>query len=316
MESFSCPKHTLFAQKLKVHAKPRQIDDSTTILTTMATSNRGNNGNNRLMYLLDRLDSIRCASHATEAEEAMEDFAHVLLQLRILKGGLQQLHYHLHDNEEAVFHKCDETLLQDLDTFGAAIHILLDAIYRFTGHASPEFHSNACIALVHFAVQSRERSQAIYRMGGLDCIIRLMECHRSVDYVQNICIAALLVIGKNTGFCLLDLEAVILQQIVSAMEYHQVSCEVYVVACSALGTLFGPESGVVVNSNPDNENDLYIRSLTAISYGIILHFDDRVAQGVGRTLLCNMVGPDIADEMIAEVENDHHGGGVLCAAAA
>jgi len=29
-----------------------------------------------------------------------------------------------------------------------------------------------------------------------------------------------------------------------------------------------------------------------------------------------MVGPDIADEMIAEVENDHHGGGVLCAAAA
>ena len=98
------------------------------------------------------------------------------------------------------------------------------------------------------------------------------------------------------------------------MEYHPESSKLYVVACSALGTLFGPGSRVMCHPQDDSENDLYHRSLTAICYGLITHVDDQVSQGVGHSLLCNMVGPDVAEEMISHVQNSL--GGVYAAAAA
>ena len=107
--------------------------------------------------------------------------------------------------------------------------------------------------------------------------------HRSVDYVQIIGVAALMVIGKNVGITLMELEALILEQIVLAMEYHPESSKLYVVACSALGTLFGPGSRVICHPQDVSENDLYHRSLTAVCYGLITHGDDQVSQGVGHT---------------------------------
>jgi hypothetical protein len=60
------------------------------------------------------------------------------------------------------------------------------------------------------------------------------------------------------------------------------------VACSALGTLYGPGSSVINSTSStdddDDENDLYHRTLDAICYGLILHLDDPVAEGVGHTL--------------------------------
>jgi hypothetical protein len=270
---------------------------------------------NRLMYLLDRLDRIRHAALPSDAEEAMTDFTFELLHLRILKESLQQQQQQQQQQPETVvFHKGDETMLMDLESHGA-ISTILETMHRFFGRAAPEFYNSACIALVHLCFQSKGRSEVIYRQGGVGIVIQMMQCYRSFDYIQVIGIAALMVIGKNLGLYLLfDLEATILQQIVVAMECHQESSRVYMVACSALGTLFGPGSSSVICQGGDDENVLYHRALNAIAYGLILHLDDQVAQGVGSALLCNMVGPDVAEEMIAYVENTH--GGVCCAAAA
>jgi hypothetical protein len=215
-------------------------------------------------------------------------------------------------------------LVETLESSHGAIRILLQTISRFLSYpeqqqpVTPEFYNSACIALVYFAFHSRERSHAIYRQGGLGCILKILQYYRTVDYLQIIGIAALMVIGKGVGMFLHDLDATILQQIVLAMEYHTESSKVYIVACSALGTLFGPDSRVMMMKREKenyDDNHLYSQALYAICYGLILHLDDRVAQGEGNALLCNMVGPSVAKEMIAEVEYTH-GGGMYHAAAA
>jgi hypothetical protein len=125
-----------------------------------------------------------------------------------------------------------------------------------------------------------------------------------------------MVIGKNVGVYLHDLVVVILQQIVLAMEYHTESSKVYIVACSALDTLFGPDTSATKRCEKKNdEDDLYSQALYAICYGLILHLDDPVAQGVGNALLSNMVGPSAAEELIAKVEYTY-GDGMYNAAAA
>lgn len=272
---------------------------------------------NRLSYLLDRLDRINHSIRSEDAQDAMHDFTHELLQLGILKDELRVRQAQQEPHNVAIFKKGDETMLQDLQSQDA-IPILLCAIQRFMGQAAPEFHNSACIALVHFAFQSRERSRIIYENDGFNILVQMMQCYRSTEYVQIICIAALMVIGKNARMYQLlfeHLEALVLHQVVLAMECHQESSKVYVVACSAIGTLFGPGSAAIVHHmNSDDENNLYHRTLDAICYGLILHLDDQVAEGAGHALLCNMVGLDVAEDMIAEVQNAH--GGVFAAAAA
>lgn len=126
----------------------------------------------------------------------------------------------------------------------------------------------------------------------------------------------------------LDLESSILLQILEAMEYHQEElllsddARVYIVACSTLGALLGPENTVMMDGG-EMENYIYHRVLHSITYGLILHVDDPVAQRVGNALLGSLVGTDVAQEMIAEVEQNHCsscgddvGGGIVCAAAA
>jgi hypothetical protein len=263
------------------------------------------------MFLLDRLDRLKCAVKVEEAEDAMYEFSHGLLDMRILKEGLQQ---QFGPTEVTLFNKGDETMLQDLHAHGA-IYILLDAIRRFMGVASPEFLNSACIALMHFAFQSKERSRYMYRCGGFGVVIELMQCYRSVDYIQIICIALMMVIGKNVGISLFLLETPILCQIVLAMEHRCESSKVYTVACSALVTLFGPGSSFAV-MGCDDENDLYHRALGAICYGLVLHLDDSTAIDAGNTLLRNIVGPNVAEEMVNEAERDHCGGTHVAAAAA
>jgi hypothetical protein len=141
----------------------------------------------------------------------------------------------------------------------------------------------------------------------------MMEAYRSVDFIQIIAISALMIVGKNVGIDIFDLEGPILVEIVSAMEFHQESAQLYVVACSALGTLFGPESAVMI-PHSDEGIELYHRAIDAICYGlVILHLDDRAAQILGKSLLCSMVGPKVAEEMMIFVENSY---GVYAAAAA
>jgi hypothetical protein len=286
---------------------------------------------------VDRLDRIHYASRPEDAEDAMHEFTHALLQMQMLQRG-QPSSEVIFCNPETKSNDDDDDddqarLVKTLESSHGAIRILLQATSRFLSvpeqqqqqqqqRVTPEFFNSACIALIHFAFHSRERSHAIYKQGGLGCILKILQYYRSVDYLQIIGIAALMVIGKTVGMYLHDLEATILEQIVLAMEYHTESSKVYVVACSALGTLFGPDRSSVMMTGrrcteKENEEDdcLYSQVLYAICYGLILHLDDPVAQGVGATLLCNIVGPSLAEEMIAEVEYTH-GGGMYHAAAA
>jgi len=266
----------------------------------VSMSSLSHRSESRLDYLLDRLSRIQDAESPERAEEPMHNFTSELLQLRSTK-----------QREVIVFKKGDETLLYDLAQHGA-IPIILDAIDRSIGY-SPEFHNSACIALLHFAFQSKERSRWIYDHGGFHCIVKMMESYRTVDFIQIIAIAALMVIGKNVGIDLYDLESAILHQIVEAMEFHQESAQLYIVACSALGTLFGPESRAMVPET-DEEIEVYHRVIDSICYGLaILHLDDQVAQRLGKSLLFSMVGRHDGEEMILYVEKSY---GVFAAAAA
>lgn len=274
----------------------RQQQESDNI-ASMATMH----SDERFIYLLDRLEGIHRAVSADEVEEPMHNFTSELLQLR-----------NIHKREAIVFKKGEESMLVDLEHHGA-IPIILNAIDKFSGHSNPEFHNSACIALVHFAFQSRERSRRIYQHGGFHCIVRMMQAYRTVDFLQIIAIAALMVVGKNVGIEIFYLETTILVEIVSAMEFHQESAQLYIVACSALGTLFGPGSVAMIPQS-DEEIELYHRAIDAICYGlVILHLDDCVAQTLGKNLLCCMVGPKVAEEMMYYVESSY---GVYAAAAA
>ena len=245
---------------------------------------------NRSLSLLEKLEKINSATQPKDVEEYMHNFTSELLQLRNIK-----------QQEAIVFRKGDENLLTFLEQ-NNAIQIILNAINRFNGRSNPEFHNSGCIALVHFAFQSKERSRRIYQQGGFHCIVRMMQTYRDIDYIQIITIAALMVIGRNVGIEIFDLEATILQQIVLAMEFHEESSNLYTVACSALGTLFGPGSQVMVPQH-EEEIDLYYRALDAICYGlVILHLDDNLCQRLGRNLLCSMVGQAQAEEMMLHVE--------------
>jgi len=255
----------------------------------------------RLSFLEDRLDKINRAQSPIEAEEPMHHFTCSLLQL---KDARQQ--------EAVVFKKGNESLLCQLEQKGA-IPILLSAIDRFNGESSPEFNNSACIAVVHFAFQSRERSHQIFQYGGFHCMVQMMETYRNIDFIQIIVIATLMVVAKNTGVERFDLEWTILVEIVAAMEYHQESAQLYVVACSALGSLFDTDSPMMV-PDTDEGAELYHRAIDEICYGlVILHLDDRVAQNLGKNLLRSMVGQQVAEEMMFYVESSY---GMYAAAAA
>ncbi|KAL3944662.1 MAG: hypothetical protein SGBAC_001270 [Bacillariaceae sp.] len=257
--------------------------------------------NDRFAYLKDRLDKIESAESAIEAEGPMHNFTCTLLQLKDVQR-----------QEAVVFKKGNETILCQLEQIGA-IPTLLNAIDRFNGESSPEFNNSACIAIVHFAFQSRERSYQIFKLGGFQTIVQMMETYRPVDFVQIIAIAALMVVGKNAGIEKYDLEWTILVQIVVAMEYHQESAQLYTVACSALGSLFGPHTKTMIPET-DAGAELYYRAIDAICFGlVILHLDDRVAQHLGKNLLFCMVGQQVAEEMMFYVESSY---GVYAAAAA
>jgi hypothetical protein len=219
---------------------------------------------------------------------------------------------------------------------------------------SPHFFNSACIALVHFCYQSQHRAVIAYQDGAFDTIVQVMRRYRAVDYVQVIGIVALMIIGRNhpiqTNKCTnnyYDIETSILREIVIAMESHQNNPKLYTVACSAMGNLFGLGSSssstssavtgwstnltFMMNNNtmihalpPSSQqpqqctsqfdDDWYHRALSAICYGILLHADDDGAMMMGNTLLVNIVGPDVARDMVGEIEWIH--GVVQCAAAA
>ena len=104
---------------------------------------------------------------------------------------------------------------------------------------SPHFFNSACIALVNFCFQNQARAMFAYQTGGFDILIDVMQSCRSVDNVQMIGIAALMVIGKTSigNSDSWNIETSILQEIVSAMESHSENSKVYTIACSALGSL-------------------------------------------------------------------------------
>ena len=234
----------------------------------------------------------------------------------------QLLFSYQHVTDVFFFHaREDESVLVALEYHGAAIATILHAMDRFlTRGVPPEFFNSATMALLCLACQNQERCRSIYIQGGVREITRMMDKYRSVNYIQIIGIAALMVIGKvmlgeTVGQFTdrnLALESTILLQILEAVEWNQECPRVYVVACSAFGSLFGPGSKVFLGGG-ELENHVYHRALFAITYGLILHVDDTVAQRVGYALLGTMVGIDVAQEMISEVERNHCG---TCAAAA
>jgi len=260
--------------------------------------------NHRLLYLLDLLDSIRHTQCALEMESTMTNFTSELLQIHN--------HHKLNPQPSLVFHKGDETMLLDLQSHGA-ISILLHAMHRSLGTASPNFFNSATIALVHLVFRSPTRTKMLLQLGGVGTLVEMMHVYRQVDYVQMIGIAALMVLGKNSGNFEGSLEDLILHQIVLAMETHPQSPKVYTVACSALGNLFGPDN-CALRPNSQGINALFHRSLEAITHGLVLHPDDPMAQGVGNALLYNIVGPEAAHEMILSMETAYSD--FACAAAA
>ena len=243
--------------------------------------------NNRLAHLLDLMDRIQSAPTISIMEQSMHSFTKELLQIEN-KGD----NAFSSSEEVTLFTKGDETILTDLECRGA-ISILLRAminclhyeeicrkdasgsqrylydVYNDFNSAtqilcqykqpycriSPQFFNSACIAIVHFAFQSRRRSKEIVDHGGFDVVVRMMTMYRSVDYVQIIGMAALMILGQvysfpycgrshgssiNGSSSSIVVAEAILEQIVLAMESHVLSSrKLFDVACSALSTLWG-----------------------------------------------------------------------------
>lgn len=274
----------------------------------------------RLNHLLCMLEKIRVVTDLDELEEEMASFAFDLLQIRLPQESLRlQQRFEIVQNPSAellVFKKGDENLLNDLEAHGATatlLHTMRRFLYCDSFGTSPEFFNSATIALIHITFQNQARARNVAINGGIRLIEDMMKTYRDTDYIQIIGIAALIVLGKSIGLDNANIKEHILGQIIVAMEYHQETSRVYIVACSALGALFGPQSNILVKSG-SRGSKLYHRVLTAISYGIILHVEDRVAQGVGHDLLCRIVGSDVAEEIIMELESSHCE--TVCAAAA
>lgn len=273
----------------------------------------------RLILLVTHLEKIRTSVRPQDAEYAMSAFTYDLLQLSTPQ---QLLFSYQHVTDVFFVHATeDEEIIHHLEYHGAAIATILNAMDRFLPRGnSPEFFNSATMALIYLACQSKQRCRSIYIQGGVREIARMMERYRSVNYIQIIGIAALMVIGKvvlggSVGKVTdknVALESTILFQILEAVDWNQECPRVYVVACSAFGSLFGPGSKVFIGGG-ELENHIYHRALYAITYGLILHVDDAIAQRVGHALLGTMVGTDVAQEMISEVERNHSG---CCSAAA
>jgi hypothetical protein len=102
-----------------------------------------------------------------------------------------------------------------------------------------QFFNSACIALVHFCFPSLERSSLVFRNGGFDVIVEIMHAYRNVEYLQIIGIAALMVLWKGSCDIVYNWNIVtdVLAETVIAMEMHPENTKLYIVACSALGTL-------------------------------------------------------------------------------
>jgi hypothetical protein len=265
----------------------------------------------RLIYLLDRLERIQNAATPEQAEDAMNEFTYELLNIQVV-GSQERM---------IVFHQGDETMLTDLVSNGV-VDVLLYAMSKFRGYttsrqASCQFYNSACIGLVHFAFKSKERARLIYQKGGFDCIADIMQSFRSVEFLQMTCIAALLVLGQQVGVGdygrKKDLDSLILREIVEAMENHQASAKIYIVACSALGNLFGP--GCLFSEHSEDEEELLQKALGCICAGLVEHSYHEAAQGVGGALLRCMVGPDLAHDMIEDATLERYGTHLAAAAA-
>ena len=155
--------------------------------------------------------------------------------------------------------------------------------------------------------------------------MKLMETYRQFDYIQIICIALVMVIGKNVGFYPFFLKSPFLRQLILAMEHHSQSHHVYTVACSALGALLrsGRDAfyyALLCNDDDDSyENqvfDLHSRALSCICFGLIIHQGHPTASETGRSFLCYLVGPSIAAEMVFVFEQEQLNASYIAAAAA
>lgn len=300
------------------------------------------------MLLLTRMERIQEARHPLHVEEAMADFTCDLLQLRIVMSP-PPTSSHIPSNGRSdasssssvlLFNTSDETLLYDLHTHGAIV-ILLNAMKKFWGRASPEFYNSATMALVHLCYGSQSRSDILYQQGALSVTLRMMQVFKSLDYIQIIGMAMLTLLGTNVSLISCwEVEHMIIFPIVQTMEHHFPSSKVYVVACTALrpfldaGTIasetttlisqeaswYSYHSHNVHDSTADVEKDgvtILSRLLFAVTYGLLFHLGEPSAQSVGHALLSNMMGPDAAHAMITKVAlrsqdcTHHH-----CAAAA
>ena len=280
---------------------------------------------NYLCQQLDRLSSTATSTdpnvqHIEEMEDAMRRFTEGLLGERQFRNLCQNNdtgsgrddrrstnHVVPSSSELRMIFKGDEQLLQDLAGSGA-IDRLLDVILRnldVIPTLSPGFFNNACLALMQFAFENSERSRHIFLDGGLSILIRLMERYRSYDYIQIISIAVMMVIGKNVGFGQYYFELPILNQVVIAMEHHYQSHQVYTVAVSALETLYNVGSTNLRDTLASRCIGLWNRGIDAICYGLIVHQENEQALYVGNNILCSLVGPDDAEEMIRSWEQQH-----------
>jgi hypothetical protein len=195
---------------------------------TSTSTTQVKNNDRRLIRLVDHLEKIRTSVRLQDAEYAMSIFTNDLLQL----SKPQQLMFsYQHVSEVFFFHvREDESVLYNLEYHGAAIATILNAMDRFlTRGISPEFFNSATMALLYLACQSKDRCRSIYIQGGVREITRMMDRYRSVNYIQIIGIAALMVIGKvvlgetvgrfrDTN---LAMESTILLEILEAVEWNQ-----------------------------------------------------------------------------------------------
>jgi hypothetical protein len=293
------------SQKLKIPIDSRNFTSANFISSCFSMPTRPNN---RLLYLLDRLERIQSAPSPEQAEDAMNEFTYELLDIQRVDSQERMI----------IFHQGSETMLTDLVSNGA-IDVLLYAVRKFRGYrqASCQFYNNACIVLVHFALKNKARARLIYQKGGFDCIVDIMQSFRSVEFLQLTCIAALLVLGKQVGVGDYgrnkELDSLILRAIVEAMENHQASANIYVEACSALGSLFGPEC--LFSEHSEDEEELLQKALGCLCAGLVEHSYHEAAQGVGGALLRCMVGPDLAEELIEDAALERYGTHLAAAAA-
>jgi hypothetical protein len=156
-------------------------------------------------------------------------------------------------------------------------------------------------------------ADAVIKQGGLDCLLECMQslCVEDAFLAYSCCglVSQLFSNANSDDKLALSLAKKVLPDTLAIMERHGAnkndssflssrSYDIFMACCDILGNCARPGNDTI-------KGNTYQRMVQCVWAGVICHRDYCSAQSLGRKLLCHLVGPEAAREMIDHAEMHH-----------